>query len=146
MRTVFGMLLLALMAGVGLAADEKPTKPEGIYVLVGMEMKGDAVPADLLAKQPVANRTFTFNGDSLTVVKNKKEQTFQVVLDASKNPAEISIKGKDAAGNDQPTYGIYKIDGDMVIICGVESADPKDRPKEFKTKDSKAVLLVLKKK
>ena len=147
MRTIFGVMLVLLVAGVGFAGDEKPAKPEGAYLLVAVEMKGDKIPGDLLAKQPEASRTFTFVGDSLTVVKNKKEQTLTIVVDASKIPAEISIRGKDAAGNDQATYGIYKIEGNTVTMCSVESNDPKDRPKEFKTgKDSKAVLLTLKKK
>ena len=147
MRALTGTLLLACATGFSVAADEKPVQPEGAYLLVAMEMKGDGVPADVLAKQPEANRTFTFKGETLTVVKNKKVQTLAIALDATKNPAEITIIGKDANGRDQPSYGIYKSDGEVVMVCAVESNDPKDRPREFKTsKDSKAVLMLLKKK
>jgi uncharacterized protein (TIGR03067 family) len=147
MRTLTGTLLLACVTGFCVAADEKPVQPEGAYLLVAMEMKGDGVPADVLAKQPEANRTFTFKGETLTVVKNKKVQTLTIALDASKNPAEITIVGKDANGKDQLSHGIYKSDGEVVMICVVESNNPKDWPTEFKTsKDSKAVLMLLKKK
>jgi uncharacterized protein (TIGR03067 family) len=147
MRALTGTLLLVFATSLGLAADEKPVKPEGAYLVVAIEMKGENLPPELIAKQSEANRTFAFKGETLTVVKNKKVQTLPIALDASKTPAEITIIGKDANGKDQPSYGIYKSDGEVVVICAVESNDPKDRPNEFKTsKDSKAVLIMLKKK
>jgi len=42
-------------------------------------------------------------------------------------------------------FGIYKVDGDKLIICFIQSDKKDDRPKEFKTTaDSKAMLMTLK--
>ena len=51
---------------------------------------------------------------------------------------------EDAGGKGETTVGIYKVEGDTLTICMVESDKEADRPKEFKTsKDSKAMILTL---
>ena len=44
-------------------------------------------------------------------------------------------------------YGIFKVEGDKLTICMIESDKAADRPKEFKTsKEGKAISMILEKK
>jgi len=150
MRLAFGVMIV-LAASVALAQDKKddkkPAKLEGTYVLAEMEIGGEKLPADLFAKAPEAERTIKITADKLISAKKGKDDAVSYKVDASKTPAQIDIVEKTEGGKDQKLYGIYKLDGDTLTICAVESDKPDDRPKEFKTsKDSKAMLMVLKKK
>jgi uncharacterized protein (TIGR03067 family) len=150
MRRVIGLVsLLFAAATIEARTDDKKAVPslDGTYLIIGMEENGEKAPSDYFTKQPEADRTIVIKGDKLTAMRKGKEKSpLALKLDASKNPAEITMT--DSIG-DKPktTFGIYTLEGDTLTICLVESDKAADRPKEFKTsKDSKAMILVLKKK
>lgn len=148
MRVMAGMVALLLLAGGLASAQDKKTPPklDGTYVIVNLEQKGEKIPADLIDKIPEADRTLILKGDMLIPPKMGKDDKITLKLDPSKTPAHITTTETKAGGKTETSYGIYKTEGDMLIICMVDNGKEEDRPKEFKTsKDSKAMLMTLKK-
>jgi uncharacterized protein (TIGR03067 family) len=149
MRTIAGLVLGLLVAGTAADGQDKkdPPKLEGTYIIVGLEAGGEKLPAELFEKAPEADRTIVIKGDKLIATKGGKEDAIEFKTDTSKTPAHITTTEKKPDGKTETSYGIFKVDGDTLIICMVESGKEADRPKEFKTtKDNKAMLMTLKKK
>lgn len=151
MRRVIGSALVAVFAlavATAGAQDKKEDKKaplEGTYVIVGLEINGKALPEDLIAKAPEAERTIRITADQLIATKSGKEDPATYKIDATKKPAEIDVTSKKG-DKEEKSYGIYKVEGDKLILCVAETENAKDRPKDFKTEGGKAVLLTLKKK
>ncbi len=144
MRKLLGLMVVLAISTVVVSEDKKPSL-DGTYVIVAIEKNGEKLPDESLRKTPEEDRTFTIKGDKL-IRMGKNKEPIELKIDASKTPAEIDMK---ETKGDKPelSYGIYKLEGDTLTICGVEDSKPEDRPKEFKTsKDSKALLLIMKKK
>jgi uncharacterized protein (TIGR03067 family) len=120
---------------------------EGTYFVVGMETGGEKVPGELFAKAPGADRTIVIKDGKLIATKGGKEDAIAYTIDPTKTPAEITTTEAKPGGKTETLYGIYKLEGDTLTICMVESADATDRPREFKTsRESKAILMTLRKK
>ncbi len=153
MRRISGLALLAVCAlalgsATGRGEDKKPGL-EGTYIVVGIEIGGKDV-SEFIKKEKEENRVFKITADKIIAMKDGKEDPASYKVDASKNPKEIDLVGKKGAkGKEQEEkmYGIYKVDGDKLIICMTESDKPADRPKDFKTTaESKAIMLTFQKK
>jgi uncharacterized protein (TIGR03067 family) len=155
MRSTFGMLLMGVVLALSVGCGKKdPTgsgsnsavaTPEGAYVITGMEMKGEKMPAELFSKSDESERTIKFSGDKLTSTKRKKEETITVKYDTTKSPPHITTIESKPDGKTETMYGIYKIEGDTLTICARDNGNGEtDRPKEFKTsKDSEAMIMTL---
>lgn len=145
MRAGFGIVVV-LAASLGFAAeDKKAVKLDGTYLIVGIEAGGEKLPDEFVTKQPEAERILTIKGDKIISMKNGKEDPATFKIDGSKKPAEITITNKKG-DKDETIQGIFKVDGDTLTICAIESDKAADRPKEFKTsKDTKSLILILKK-
>ncbi|MBA4188399.1 MAG: hypothetical protein C0467_10380 [Planctomycetaceae bacterium] len=147
MRAAIGMAVV-FVAGLGFAAeDKKEVKLEGTYLIVGIEAGGEKLPDEFVTKQPEAERTITIKGDKIIASKKDgKEDPATFKIDATKTPAEITITTKKP-DKDETAYGIFKVEGDKLTICAIESEKATDRPKEFKTsKESKSLILILQRK
>jgi len=128
---VNALLLLGLLVGADKPKDE--AKLDGTWVVVSMLKEGkqdDDIKGDKV----------TFKDGKLNVKnpdKNKDEQgTYK--LDASAKPKTIDIM---PAGSDKAIVGIYKVEGDKLIVCG--SHEPGGtRPTEFSSKEGSGLMLV----
>jgi len=137
-------ILTVVAAGLLIAADD--TKKEdkdqdakniiGSWTVVSMERNGEKASDEEAKGIAVA---FAKEG-KVTVKMPDKEVTGTYKLDATKKLKEITLE----ADGEKSLYGIYKLDGDNLTICVIDtSAD--ERPTEFSTKEgSKARLVVLK--
>jgi uncharacterized protein (TIGR03067 family) len=150
MRRILGSAFLAVsvlaFASAPGRGDDKKVNLEGTYVLVGMEAGGQPFPADLIAKSPETERTIKITGTQFIPTKKGKEEVANYKINTSKTPYQIDLtsKGKD---KEEKMMGIFKVEGDKLIICMVESDKAEDRPKEFKTtKGGKTLILTLQKK
>jgi uncharacterized protein (TIGR03067 family) len=148
MRRTFGIGMavaaLALAAGCGkkpTTAPEPPPSLAGGWTLVGVETKAGKQTEAKLAKEP-EKRKIRATSDKMTT---GKDETVTYKLDTTKTPHEIDMtETKD--GKAETSYGIYKLEGDILTVCVVASNNPADRPKEFKiSPDGKTVILTLKK-
>jgi uncharacterized protein (TIGR03067 family) len=149
MRQVSGMICAALSLvllgcgskqGGGQQTSSGDPRLEGSYTLIETEMKG------IRSKETEKDRIYTFSGDKLILPKGKPEEADTVKCDPNVNPHEITISKTESSGKVDTTYGIYKIEGDILTIGMIKSDNPANRPKEFKTgKGSNEMILVLQK-
>jgi uncharacterized protein (TIGR03067 family) len=149
MKTLFGLLALVIGTGAVSARDDDKDelkKLEGTYLIVGMERGGEKMPAGTLEKAPKEARTITIKGNKMSMARGKSEESITLKIDASKTPHEITTTETKPNGKSETMYGIYKLKGDTLTICGIDSEKPSERPKEFKTaKGSNAMIMILKK-
>ena len=139
------MFALNAWSGSG-RGDDKKVSIEGNYTLVALEVGGEALPADLIAKIPADEKVFKITATQIVASKGGKDDPINYKLDASKSPYQMDFVEK-TDGKEKKSFGICKIDGDKVIICAVESEKADDRPKEFKsTATNKAIVMTLQKK
>jgi uncharacterized protein (TIGR03067 family) len=123
--------LACLLALAGTLAAESPKGPtdleklQGEWVLVGLEVREATVPAEKLA-----GTTLVIRKDKYTTVVKKKEYPVTFTLDPTKDPKHIDMLIPDAAGKPQPAKGIYKLDGDKLVICRGQ-APGGERPRNF---------------
>jgi uncharacterized protein (TIGR03067 family) len=138
-----GRLLLVLVIGVLIAAQDKKEKDDkeklqGTWRAVSAEEGGKEDPK---AKE----NTLTFDGDNWTIKENDKVRWKGTLkVDSTKKPKTI-----DMAVTEPPPFagktslGIYELDGDNLKWCAAEPGE-KERPKEFATKGTHNLMVVLK--
>ena len=144
MRALFAVGLAVAVAAAADGQEKKAEKLDGSWVIVGMEKGGEKLPDEFFKKAPEKERTVRIAGDKLIAMKGDKEDSLTVKFDPTKTPMQLTAT-ETKGGKPETSVGIYKLDGDTLTICMVESEKEADRPKEFKTaKDSKAMILVLK--
>ena len=156
MRRTFGIGLAVAVFALATGCGKKPdttgpggpaaTGIEGGWTLVGLEAQGEKMPADLFAAMPAGEKAFKATSDKLTHQEGGKDVAISYKLDPTKTPHEIVMTKTKSDGKTETIYGIYKLEGDTLTICGAESDKPADRPKEFKTAPGdKTKLMTLKK-
>lgn len=116
---------LALAVGAPAKKDRAPKEPS----LIGEWF----VESMLFGGKPWKSQpggTFQFMADGKMVIKGKDgEKTGTYRTDTKKNPAEVDL---DVIGPDWILPGIFKIDGDTLIICHV-FGEEQPRPKKFES-------------
>jgi uncharacterized protein (TIGR03067 family) len=135
-------LSLALVATLGArAAEEKdPAKAlQGEWTITDWRQGGATVPLAELStiRWAVDGTRYAFAlGDS------REEGTVKV--DAAKKPATIDLAIADGESKGQEQLGIYKFDGDAIVIC-FGRPGTKDRPTEFSsTRANRQILMTIK--
>lgn len=113
----------------------RPTSDEdrlqGVWIAESVDSLGQPLPAER-AKQ----MRLEFTGSNLRVTMGKQADAGTFKLDPTANPKEI-----DAIGDEGGTPGIYRFDGDKLILCIGEPGS--NRPRNFKTGPDTGPLLLV---
>lgn len=145
MKRLTGMLLLACVAVVGNADDNKSDaakedlkKLAGTWTLVSMEFDGKKAQAG-----DIKDITAVVKGNTVKALHKdevKSESTFSV--DPTKKPKAIDATGILGPDKGKTSVGIYELDDETFKICYTEG---KKRPTEFSAKaGSRRSLMVWK--
>lgn len=134
-------LLLGLAIGIGAPAVKDPPKKDPPSIV------GEWVPESAVIggknDPPPAGSTFEFTKDGKAIMKEpgSKGDEMKYTIDTKKDPMEIDLK-ESAGMKEMVMPGIFKIDGDTLVIC---IAFGGDRPKTFASPaNSTNILLTLK--
>ncbi len=139
MRSFSLIALLALV--LPLAGDPKKEltdqeKFQGEWVMVGLEVREESVPAGKLA-----GTTLVIKKDKYTTVVKKKEYPVTFTLDPKQDPKHIDMMIPNDSETPQLSKGIYKFEGDKLIICRGQ-APGGDRPRNFVSSAKDNVFVV----
>ncbi len=139
------MRVFAVVSLLGLApllAAQPPKDPtdqerlQGEWVLVGLDVREESVPAAKLAGTALVVR-----GDKYTTVVKKKEYPTTFKLDPKQDPKHIDMLIPDESGTPRLSKGIYKFDGDKLVI-GRGQAPGGERPRDFVSSATNDVFVV----
>lgn len=139
MRSFSIICLLGLVHPLLAEPPKEPTdqeKLQGEWVLVGLEVREESVPAEKLA-----GTTLVIKKDKYTTVVKKKEYPVTFTLDPKQDPKHIDMLIPGDSGEPQLSKGIYKIEGDKLIICRGQ-APGGDRPRDFVSSATNDVFVV----
>src|SRR5262249_44818225 len=136
------LLLCALVCTLPaplLAADPAKTdrdKLQGTWAVVSAERDGKADDA-------LKGHDLTFAGDAFTIkLKDKVLYKGTFKLDPDKKAAAIDFTHTEGEAKGKTWLGIYRLDGDKLIICDNAYDLQKGRPTEFTTKADSGSIAV----
>lgn len=115
MRALSLIALLGLISPLTADPKKELTDQEqfqGEWVMVGLEVREESVPAAKLA-----GTTLVIKKDKYTTVVKKKEYPVTFTLDPKQDPKHIDMMIPDDSGTPRLSKGIYKIEGDKLIVC-----------------------------
>ena len=111
-------------------------KLQGEWVLVGLEVREESVPAAKLA-----GTTLVIKKDKYTTVVKKKEYPVTFTLDPKQDPRHIDMLIPGDSGEPQLSKGIYRVEGDKLVICRCQ-APGGERPRNFVSSAKDDVFVV----
>ena len=143
-RHVMTLVLSAIVAVAGIGAGPQQAeyaKHQGTWSVLSFRRDGNETPQEI-----TRSIVRVVNGDSVIWKRaGKSFASTRVELDPSKSPPTIDIIPDGGPSRDKRILGIYKFDGERLIIC---VADPdRPRPIDFKAeKGSKWTLMTFERK
>lgn len=136
-------LAVLLLAGLAPVLTAQPPKEatdqerlQGEWVLVGLEVREEFVPAAKLA-----GTTLMIRGDKYATVVKKKEYPTTFKLDPKQDPKHIDMLIPDESGAPRLARGIYRLDGDKLVVCRGQ-APGGERPRDFVSSATNDVFVV----
>ncbi len=109
---------------------------QGEWVMAGLEIREELLPAKKLT-----GTTLVIKKDKYTTIVKKKEFPTTFTLDPKQDPKHIDMMIPDEAGTPHLSKGIYKIDGDQLVICRSQ-APGGERPRNFVSSLTNDVFVV----
>jgi uncharacterized protein (TIGR03067 family) len=133
-------VLLSVFASLAIAddaADKEAKRLEGTWKFVSLTSDGDEAKQEFIqkARWVIQGKTITFPGP------NEGKITFEV--DPSRSPKTIDMTS--VAGPGKTAEGIYKIEGERLMIClpgGKRESPGRPRPVEFSGGEGMSLLVL----
>ncbi|MDW8265371.1 MAG: TIGR03067 domain-containing protein [Gemmataceae bacterium] len=132
------VLAADLMAAPGLKEPKDELKHfEGDWTFESWQQSGEQLPEDLLK-----TASWTVKGDRYTFELAGDREEGTIKLDPSRKPAALELKITEGKDKGKTQVGIYKFDGDKIIICLAQPGE-KERPADFATTEDDDNILVV---
>jgi uncharacterized protein (TIGR03067 family) len=115
------------------AAKKAQEELQGTWVAVGMEEKGEKVPAKDLKDEDIS---VSIKGNELTMMHRGKADRYTFTLDPGKKPAHMDLQESGDKARPGTCHAIYSVEKGELKICVSSSFNPnesEERPKEFAT-------------
>jgi uncharacterized protein (TIGR03067 family) len=134
MRAVYALVFA--LGGAAVADDKANPEPlkavAGDGALTSFDGKGVKLNRADLKKLAPARRDVVITADTITAEFGGKKETRTFKVDNTKTPHHIDLTlTKD--GKAETSYGIYKVEKGVLMICATEQDKAESRPTEFKT-------------
>lgn len=138
--SVCGLILTACLWQV-VAADKGTDldKLQGKWEVVELVEDGKVVPRGAIEEWLPSGGKFEIEENAVVFVSphDGKKHVRLFALDQTQNPKGIELQTKSRTD----AVGIYRIDGDQVVLCLIDPTDG-DRPQEFKSRASSNRILM----
>jgi uncharacterized protein (TIGR03067 family) len=147
MKTFLASMFLAFVAFPILADDDDPVAAEwekfkGEWHAVAVEMQGRMVDESEVPEITIKITEL----DKLVATTPDGEVEAGMEIDLEQNPHQFDVRHTDGVFADQNEYGIYRWDGDKLIMCiGSPEGNAIDRPSRFSTQGTQDVMITFEK-
>jgi len=136
-----GILALTLSAGAAPDREKKDAKDEvkkldGEWDIVSWTQGGEALPAEGLE-----GARWTINGEKYTFKLGGAGEDGKIKVDTSKKPATFDLAIESGNDKDKGQPGIFKFDGDDLVICLARPGGT-GRPTEFKSTEDGDTFII----
>jgi len=101
------------------------TKLQGHWTMITLDVQEAFVP-----EAKLKGTTLEIKGNTYTVTVRKTKHEVTLKLDPTQDPKHIDMTFPDGPNQPKLSKGIYKIEGDKLIICRGQAADG-ERPRNF---------------
>jgi uncharacterized protein (TIGR03067 family) len=142
-RTPALLLLAASLALTVQAAPAPLPRPDASKAeLKRLQGNWAPVSATLEGRPRVAEHAVVIAGDRFTYLAGTLRQDWALTLDVRGRPKILDAKCISAPFAGLVYQGIYRLDGDVLTICSIQSKRAADRPKDFTGKGPRQLVEV----
>ena len=121
-----------------------PESIDGTYLIHAMNYFGEIrLPDDVAERMQMETRKVVFADGQMTTNMHGGPQTYDMTIDRTKSPAQVTFTRTDKDGKTETTYGVMAILGGQLTVCrymGRQALKPEDRPTEIRNGENYLTL------
>jgi len=140
---LIGVCGLMIAGSLASAKDSEVERFNGKWKVIELVEDGKVIPEEVISEWLPSGGRFSIVDNALQFTDHTdgKKQVKLFTLDETQSPKGIELQGRDKK---RESWGIYKFDGDQLIVCVSDPDDSTERPTSFSAKaGSKRMLMTL---